>query len=67
MLIAPYTFAEWEDAMFAILRTPGFRDDLRLFVDPRASRVQLTTLWKVWWTFFSSTKHASAEPARRFW
>jgi hypothetical protein len=35
MLIAPYTFAEWEDAMFAILRTPGFRDDLRLFVDPR--------------------------------
>jgi hypothetical protein len=37
MLIAPYEFAEWEEAMFTILQASAWRQNLRLFVDPRGT------------------------------
>jgi hypothetical protein len=37
MLVDPYTFAEWEDAMLAILDTPALPQDLRLLIDRRGA------------------------------
>jgi hypothetical protein len=35
VLIDPYTFGEWEDAMLAILNTSALPADLRLLIDRR--------------------------------
>ena len=35
MLIDPYTFTEWEDAMLAILKTSAVPQKLRLLIDRR--------------------------------
>ena len=37
MLIDPYTFADWEDAMLAILSTSALPQDLRLLIDRRGA------------------------------
>ena len=37
MLIDPYTFADWEDAMLAILSTSSLPQDLRLLIDRRGA------------------------------
>lgn len=35
MLIDPYTFSEWEDAMLAILERPELPEDFRVLIDRR--------------------------------
>jgi hypothetical protein len=37
MLIDPYTFTDWEDAMLAVLNTPASPADLRLLIDRRGA------------------------------
>ena len=37
VLIDPYTFTEWEDAMLAILKTSALTEDLRLLIDRRGA------------------------------
>jgi hypothetical protein len=37
VLIDPYTFTDWEDAMLAILRTPASPQGLRLLIDRRGA------------------------------
>ena len=37
MLIDPYTFTDWEDAMLAILSTSALPQDLRLLIDRRGA------------------------------
>ena len=36
-LIDPYTFTEWEEAMFAILDAPALPEDLRLLIERRGA------------------------------
>ena len=59
MVIDPYTFREWEDAMLAAMERAELPEDLLLLIDRRGAARPTNGFVKAWWTFFVPTKSAS--------
>jgi len=56
LLIDPYTFTEWEDAMLAVLETPAPPRDFRILIDRRSAARPSSTFVACMVNFFRANE-----------